>query len=100
MEAAPGRVEGWVAQSGRLKLEFLRPWMAGVAGKPVLVQHGRVDPHLPPRSAEDSAAALAEHGALVTLQLYDSGHAISPAMAEDCRRWLLERAPPSPQASP
>ena len=97
---APERVAGWIAQSGRLKLEFLRPWLPAVSGKPVLVQHGRVDPHLPPRSAEDSAAALSEHGALVTLQLYDSGHAISPAMAEDCRRWLLERAPPSPQASP
>ena len=90
---APERVAGWIAQSGRLKLEFLGPWLPAVAGKPVLVQHGRVDPHLPPRSAEDSAAALTEHGAQVTLRLYDSGHAISPAMAEDCRRWLLERAP-------
>src|SRR5262249_166638 len=88
---APQRVAGWVAQSGRLKLEFLRPWMAGVAGKPVLIQHGRIDPHLPPNSAETSAAALREAGAHVTLRLYDSGHAVSPGMAEDCRRWLEER---------
>lgn len=90
---APRRVAGWVAQSGRLKLEFLRPWMAGVAGKPVLIQHGRIDPHLPPNSAETSAAALTEAGAQVTLRLYDAGHAISPAMAEDCRQWLDEREP-------
>jgi predicted esterase len=67
--------------------------MAGVAGKPVLVQHGRVDPHLPPGSAETSAAALTEAGARVTLRLYDAGHAITPEMAADCRRWLEEVQP-------
>lgn len=92
---APERTTGWIAQSGRLKLEFLAPWLPGVAGKHVLIQHGRDDPHLPPGSADDSAAALTRHGAQVTLRLYDSGHAISPAMARDCRTWLEERVPPA-----
>jgi predicted esterase len=90
---APGRVAGWIAQSGRLKLQFLAPWMAAVAGKPVLIQHGRDDPHLPPGAADHIAAALTRHGARVTLQLYDSGHAIDPAMADACRLWLGEQAP-------
>lgn len=90
---APQRVAGWIAQSGRLKVEFLDPWLAGVAGKPVLIQHGRDDPHLPPRSAQDSADALSRHGAQVTLQLHDAGHAITPGMAIDVERWLAGREP-------
>jgi phospholipase/carboxylesterase len=90
---APGRVAGWIAQSGRLKTELLEALLPGVAGKPVLIQHGRNDPNLPPHAAEDSAAALSAHGADVTLRFYDGGHAITPAMVADARAWLFEREP-------
>jgi phospholipase/carboxylesterase len=90
---APGRVAGWIAQSGRLKTELLEAQLPGVRGKPVLIQHGRDDGSLPVRAAEESARALAGHGADVTLRLYDAGHAITPAMAADAHAWLAEREP-------
>lgn len=90
---ATERVAGWVAQSGRLKVNFLADELPAVAGKPVLIQHGRNDPHLPADAAETSAAALREHGAEVTLLGYDAGHEISPAMVDDLREWLAAREP-------
>jgi phospholipase/carboxylesterase len=90
---APGRVSGWIAQSGRLKTELLAPLLPGVAGKPVLIQHGRNDANLPERAAEDSAQALSGHGAAVTLRFYEAGHAITPEMVADARAWLSEREP-------
>jgi phospholipase/carboxylesterase len=90
---APQRVAGWVAQSGRLKTEFLADDLPGVKGKPVLIQHGRNDPHLPAGAADNSASALTEHGAEVTLLKYDSGHEITAPMVDDLRAWLIEREP-------
>jgi len=87
------RVAGWVAQSGRLKTNFLAQELPGVAGKPVLIQHGDKDPHLPADAAQTSAAALREHGAEVTLRTYDAGHEISASMVDDLRAWLEEREP-------
>jgi len=90
---AAGRVKGWIAQSGRLKVEFLQRELPSVRGKPVLIQHGQKDPHLPDGAAEISAAALREHGARVELRLYDSGHEITPAMVADVRAFLLAEEP-------
>jgi phospholipase/carboxylesterase len=87
------RVAGWVAQSGRLKVNFLAEQLPSVKGKPVLVQHGENDPHLPPDAAQTSAAALREHGADVTLRTYDAGHEITAPMVDDLRAWLEEREP-------
>ncbi|MGQ0551669.1 MAG: alpha/beta hydrolase [Planctomycetota bacterium] len=81
-------IAGWVAQSGRLKHEFLGPWLQRAAGRPVLIQHGRQDEPLPPAAAETSAQLLQEHGALVTLRLYDAGHELTPEMVNDLRAWL------------
>lgn len=90
---APQRVKGWIAQSGRLKTEFLQRELPGVAGKPVLIQHGRRDEHLPVAAAEGSAAALEAHGARVELRLYDAGHEITPEMVADVHRWLDAQEP-------
>jgi phospholipase/carboxylesterase len=90
---APERLAGWIAQSGRLKTELLAPRLPGVKGKHVLIQHGRGDPNLPVKAAEDSAEALSSHGAHVSLKLYDAGHAITPEMVTDARAWLLDREP-------
>jgi phospholipase/carboxylesterase len=92
---APQRVAGWISQCGRLKSEFLGPWLDGSAGKPVLLQHGRDDTALPPRASEDSAEALRRHGAQVTLRLYPGGHEITEAMVADLGAWLSEREPPA-----
>lgn len=89
---AADRVAGWVAQSGRLKHEFLGERLAGVAGLPVLIQHGERDESLPVAAAHDSAAILRRHGADVTLQLFDAGHRITPGMLVGLRSWLEERA--------
>jgi phospholipase/carboxylesterase len=86
----PQRVAGWIAQCGRLKTEFLKARLAAVAGKPVLLQHGRDDEALPPRASEDSAAALVEHGARVTLRLYAGGHEITREMVTDLGAWLAD----------
>jgi len=90
---AAGRVAGWIAQSGRLKTEFLLAELPAVAGKPVLLQHGRADPSLPLGAAEASERALAEHGARVSLELHDGGHEITPAMAARVKAWLSECEP-------
>ncbi len=90
---AARRVAGWIGQSGRLKAEFLGAELAGVAGKAVLIQHGRQDEALAPTAAEESAAILSRNGADVTLRLYDTGHIIAPEMVVDMRAWLEAREP-------
>lgn len=89
----PGPVAGWIGQSGRLKDEFLGEQLAAVAGRPVLLQHGRDDPATPMEFAERSARALERHGAQVELRLYDAGHVITREMVGDARAWLEAREP-------
>ena len=93
--ASHGRapVKGWVGQSGRLKDEFLGAELPSVAGRPVLLQHGRDDPATPVEFAERSARALGAHGAQVDLRLYDAGHVITREMVADAREWLAAREP-------
>lgn len=86
-------VAGWIGQSGRLKHEFLEAELPSVAGRPVLVQHGRRDAALGPAAAERSATILSDHGADVTLRLYDAPHVITPEMVADARGWLAALAP-------
>jgi len=90
---APGRVAGWIAQSSRLKHELLRDELPGVAGKPVLIQHGERDASLDVARARESAAVLREHGARVDLRLYDADHRITPGMVADARGWLEAHEP-------
>ncbi len=81
-------VAGWIGQSGRLKHEFLTAELPSVAGRPVLIQHGRQDEALGVEAAERSAALLTEYGADVTLRLYEAPHVITPEMVRDVRSWL------------
>ena len=97
---APGRVAGWIAQSGRFKTEFLGESVPGLAGKPVLIQHGRHDAALQPEAAERSAAALRASGARVELSLHEAGHAITPGMAAEARSFLERCEPRLADTSP
>ena len=92
-ECGPAPVKGWIGQSGRLKDEFLGAQLPSVAGRRVLVQHGRDDPATPVAFAERSARALTDHGAEVDLRLYDAGHVITPEMVADARAWLQAAEP-------
>jgi len=90
---APQRVAGWIAQSGRYKTEFLGRGRPGLAGKPVLIQHGREDRELPVAAAQSSAEALTADGAAVELDLHDAGHVIVPEMAGRVREFLERHEP-------
>ncbi len=92
---APARLAGWIAQAGRLKWEFLGERIAGLSGKPVLVQHGRQDQSLDASRAERGVEVLRASGADVAWRLYDAGHLITPAMVADVREFLLRHEPPA-----
>jgi len=85
---APARLRGWIAQAGRLKWEFLGERIEGLAGKPVLVQHGRLDESLDLSRAERGVQVLRASGANVDFRVYEAGHAITPEAVDDVRAFL------------
>ena len=58
-----------------------------LAGRPLLMLHGRSDRTIPPQQAERLHAAANEPKKLVW---YESGHLLPPAAAEDAAAWLRE----------
>lgn len=90
---APSRLRGWIAQAGRLKWEFLGERIEGLAGKPVLVQHGRLDQSLALERAERGVQVLRASGADVDWRVYEAGHAITPETVSDTLRFLTAREP-------
>jgi len=90
---SPARLAGWIAQAGRLKWEFLGERIAGLSGKPVLVQHGRQDASLEVTRAERGVQVLRDSGADVEWRLYDAGHVITPEMVADVRDFLQRHEP-------
>jgi phospholipase/carboxylesterase len=90
---APARLAGWIAQAGRLKWEFLGERIAGLAGKPVLVQHGRQDASLPLERAERGVEVLRASGADVAFRMYDAGHEITAEAVADVREFLAKHEP-------
>ena len=91
---SPARLRGWIAQAGRLKWEFLGERIAGLAGKPVLVQHGKQDLSLALERAERGVQVLRESGADVDFRVYDAGHEITPEMVADVGRFLQRHDAP------
>jgi len=89
----PSRVRGWIAQAGRLKWEFLGERIEGLADKPVLVQHGRLDQSLALERAERGVQVLRASGADVDFRVYEAGHAITPETVRDTREFLAAREP-------
>ena len=58
----------------------------------VLHLHGTRDEFYPPARVGDYAARLRTRARDVEMRGYDAGHEITPAMREDVRAWLQERA--------
>jgi phospholipase/carboxylesterase len=53
---------------------------------------GRRDEFYPPKRVHDYVARLGTRAREVEMRSYDAGHEIVPAMREDVREWLRERA--------
>jgi acetyl esterase/lipase len=74
---------------------------AALAGVPVLIAAGRLDPVARPEQAERLAELLRERGAEVTLRWERAGHGLEQAELSAAREWLKARAgglqrPPAP----
>ena len=63
-----------------------------LAGVPVLIAAGRLDPIARPEQAVRLAALLGERGAEVTLHWEEAGHALGQAGIEVARGWLKAKA--------
>ena len=59
-----------------------------LAGAPVLISAGRMDPIVPAEQAETLAGMLRAAGAGVTLAWQDAGHALVSADVDAARAWL------------
>jgi phospholipase/carboxylesterase len=90
--AHPRLVRGIAGHSGGL-LPRLVPSRAppGLAGLPVLLQHGRADDVVPLEMGHAARDGLARLGARVDFREYDVGHSISGESLEDLVRWLSAR---------
>jgi phospholipase/carboxylesterase len=86
--AAPQAVAGAVALSG-----YLPPGARteGLAGKPVFVAHGTVDPVLPVSLGRAARDALQAAGADLTYREYPLAHQIGEQELADVSAWLEER---------
>ena len=82
------RVRGWICQAGGFRPEYVGEPFPDLGGRPVLFQHGEQDEAIGPEVARQTADFLAAHGGAVDVRLYDTGHRIVPAMAEDARAWI------------
>lgn len=72
---------------------FLAPGMepSSLAGRPVFVGHGRLDPVIPIAFGQQARDGLDAAGAQVTYREYPMAHAISQQEVLDLRAWLAER---------
>ena len=64
---------------------------ANLAGTPVLILSGAMDPIVPPENAARLAAQLQAAGAAVTHEVVPAGHALSQADVNLARAWLARR---------
>ncbi|HEU4382322.1 MAG TPA: alpha/beta fold hydrolase [Anaeromyxobacteraceae bacterium] len=88
----PDLVRSVVAHSGRL-LRWLLPAEPppGLAGLPVLLQHGRRDPLVPLAFADEAQGLLEPLGVALTRRDYDLAHEIGPESLRDLAGWLARR---------
>jgi phospholipase/carboxylesterase len=90
---SPERLAGAFCMSGRLAPEVL-PHAAPpdrLAGKPVLIVHGRDDDVLGVTYARDARRQLAELPVALTYRELDLGHTTSPESVEVVAAWLTDR---------
>ncbi len=88
----PDLVRSVVAHSGRLHRQFVPPATPpGLAGLPVLLQHGRRDPVVPVAFADEARGLLEPMGVALERRDYDLGHEIGPESLRDLAGWLTAR---------
>jgi phospholipase/carboxylesterase len=90
--ARPDLVRSVVAHSGRLPRSLVPAAPApGLAGLPVLLQHGRHDPVVPVAFADEAKGLLEPLGVALERCDYDLGHEIGPDSLRDLAGWLAAR---------
>ena len=82
----PGTLSG--AALLRAMLPLVPPVLPSLAGTPVLMAEGVLDPIIPRANTERLAALLAECGAEVTVNWEPTGHGITPADVAVTQRWM------------
>jgi len=88
----PDLLRGVVAHSGRIPRQALAAGPPpGVAGLPILWQHGSADPVVPIEYGHEARDLLGGFGLDVDYCEYPIGHEISPEGLEDMARWLTAR---------
>lgn len=85
----PGLLAGAVLLAPMVPLE--PDPLPSLAGTPVFVGAGRVDPLVPVPEAQRLAALLERAGAQVTLHWHPGGHTIHPSQVTAARDWLAVR---------
>jgi phospholipase/carboxylesterase len=75
----------------RAMVPLAQPPEADLAGKPVLILSGAMDPIVPAENAARLAQQLAAAGADVTHETLPAGHALSQADVRLAREWLSAR---------
>ena len=65
--------------------------LPAMAGTPVLISNGRVDPLVSAEETERLSALLRSGGADVTVAWQDSGHDLTPRDVTTAREWLAQR---------
>lgn len=81
--AEPDRFAWVVALNGYLPAAHVTPPEEGLDGTPVFLSAGEHDPMVPAGRTVAAADRLREHGADVTLELYESSHGIGAAELDD-----------------
>jgi predicted esterase len=72
----------------RAMVPFVPDPLPALAGTPVLLSNGRLDPLVPADQTERLAALLRAAGADVTLAWQAAGHELTPGDIEEARQWL------------
>lgn len=67
---------------------FVPETMPNLAGRPVFISEGRLDPMIPAESAEQLAGILADAQAQVTLYWHDSGHTLTRDALHAAQAWI------------
>jgi len=91
----PALVAGVVALAGFVP-EFAQPWASAgkLAGKAILILHGREDDTVSVQQAQAARDLLASAGAQVTYREYDVGHKLNPQGLRDLEMWLAAHVTP------
>ncbi len=95
--ARPEMLRGIVAHSGRITRRAVPSLpVPGLAGFPVLWQHGRSDPVVPVAFGHEARDVLGALGLRVDYREYPIGHEISEQSLRDLAGWLTRRIDESP----